>query len=67
MDWARICVDTNDRGDVLGYSIEVHVKGELDAVFVFPNGPFDSPVATLATCIEWLRARYGEQLQLAVF
>lgn len=67
MDWARCCIDVNDQGNVVGYSAEVHTGGELAAIHVFPNGPFDTPGETLADMIEWLRLTYGEQLVLSLF
>jgi hypothetical protein len=67
MDWARICIDVDDRRNVIGYSVEVHVKDQLEAVYVFPCGPFDAPWDTLNLAIEWLFERYGEQLELSLF
>jgi len=67
MDWARICIDVNDRGDVVGYSVEVHSADALEAVHVFPCGPFDSPHDVLTETVTWLQHRYGEQLTLSLF
>lgn len=67
MQWARVCIDVNDRGEVVGYSVEVHTNGELLAVHVFPNGPFDYPLETFADALQWLRQEYGEQLTLSLF
>ena len=64
--WARVCIDVSDRGDVLGYSVEVHSATELEAVHVFPCGPFDDPVSVFAQALTWLRQTYGEQLQLSL-
>lgn len=64
--WARVCVDVNDRADVLGWSIEVHHADELVAVHVFPCGPFDDPTSSFASALEWLHERYGEQLRLTL-
>jgi len=65
--WARICIDVNDRQDVVGFSAEVHNADDLVGVLVFPCGPFDSPVSCLTTAINELVSRYGEQLELTLF
>jgi len=65
--WSRVCVDVSDRGEVLGYSVEVHSPDSLEAIHVFPCGPFDDPPAVFALAIEWLRETYGEQLSLSLF
>lgn len=67
MDWARMCIDVNDRCEVVGYSIEVHSVDALEAVHVWPVGPFDSPAEELERCIAWLQATYGQQLELSLF
>lgn len=67
MDWARVCIDVNDRKDVVGYSVEIHRSDVLHAVHVFPCGPFDSPVEVLQTALEWLFEQYGTQLTLSLF
>lgn len=67
MDWARICIDVNDRQEVVGYSVEVHSDRELIAVHVFPCGPFDSPSDVLDGAIKWLFDAYGQQLVLSLF
>lgn len=67
MDWARICIDVDDRANVRGYSVEVHSEFSLEAVHVFPCGPFDEPATVFADALEWLRHTYGEQLQLSIF
>jgi len=67
MDWARICIDVNDRQDVMGWSVEVHHGESLLAVHVFPNGPFDDPAETLRDAVDWIHEQYGTQLRLAVF
>lgn len=65
--WARVCIDVNDRQDVVGYSVEVHGESTLDAVHVFPCGPFDSPAEVLVDALEYLTEQYGTQLELSLF
>lgn len=67
MDWARVCIDVDDRRNVVGYSVEVHRSDELFAVHVFPCGPFDSPAEVLEATLTWLFEKYGEQLELQLF
>jgi len=67
MDWARICIDVNDRGEVKGYSVEVHHDDTLEAIHVWPVGPFQSPHDELTRLLVWLQATYGEQLTLSLF
>lgn len=67
MRWARCAVDINDRGDVLGYSVEVHDDDEVATVKVWPCGPFDSPAEVLAEALAWYSATYGQQLTLGLF
>jgi hypothetical protein len=62
--WARICVDVDDRQNVHGWSVEVHVGDELEAIHVFPCGPFDSPGDEFLKALVWLFERYGTQLEL---
>lgn len=65
--WSRVCVDVNHRGDVLGYSVEVHNDDGPTAIHVFPNGPFDDPAETFGDALDWLHTQYGEQLELSLF
>lgn len=65
--WARVCVDTDDHGNVLGWSIEVHTQDGPASIHVFPNGPFDDPASTFADALDWLHHQYGEQLELSLF
>jgi hypothetical protein len=67
MDWARVCVDVDDRGNVRGYSVEVHDDRELVTLKVWPCGPFDTPAEVLAEALAWLSSTYGTQLTLSLF
>jgi hypothetical protein len=65
--WTRVSIDLSHRGDVLGWSLEVHDEEGIVSIYVVPVGPFDPPLTVLAEAIRLVAERHGEQLTLGVF
>lgn len=65
--WARVCVDVNDRQEVIGFSAEVHQGDEITDLIVWPVAPDVSAFDVLQVALADLHRRYGTQLALELF